>query len=102
VLESVYLPDFKLGVDTVTGKNVYLEMKQWFPGTECLKYMAVVDSNPGLILLVLAEKITDRELARLNGHHSGRLFAFRGVAVLPTEWFRRIRWQQPKEISHGD
>lgn len=92
-LEAEYLPDFKLGVDPVTGFNVYLELKEFFTSDMVSKYRAVVESNNRMILLVIAKTIYQRDLNRLNAPCGGeikRLFGYRGWSACPPDWLCRV------------
>jgi hypothetical protein len=82
-----YLPDWRLGVDSVTGLSVYIEGKERFTGEMEAKYTAIVDSNDRMMLLVLTPNILSRVRDRLDSHP--RIEVILSVDEIPTHWLER-------------
>ena len=82
-----YLPDWRLGIDSVTGLSVYIEGKERFTGDMEAKYQAVVDSNDRLMLLILTPNILSSVKARLDSHP--RIEVILSVDEIPTHWLER-------------
>lgn len=86
-VESFYLPDWRLGVDSETGLPVYVEGKEVFTTDMCYKYEAICDCNPGMFLLILTPRILYRDLRRMNAHP--RIEVVVSHNEIPTYWFER-------------
>ena len=75
----VYLPDFYLGV--YRGLRCYAELKEWFAPDMVGKYLGVVDSNPGMYLVVVTPKISTVSVGRLA---HPRIYVHVDLDTLPT------------------
>jgi hypothetical protein len=82
----VYLPDWRLGVDPDTGLAVYLEAKEIFTLDMESKYVAVVDSNPRMFLVIITPNILTRVLDRLNAHP--RIEVVVSHYEIPEKWLK--------------
>lgn len=63
-----YLPDFFWGNHPTSNLRVYVEAKEWFPHPEVAKYLAIVDSNPGMYLVVICPQLLELTRHRLDTH----------------------------------
>jgi hypothetical protein len=86
-MDSFYLPDWRLGTDSVTGLSVYIEGKERFTGEMEAKYQAIVDSNDRMMLLILTPNILSRVRERLDSHP--RIEVILSVDEIPTHWLER-------------
>lgn len=88
IVRQVYKPDFRLGIDRDTGYPVYLEAKEYFSTDMVVKYLSIVDSNSGIILLIMTPNISERDRLRLCGHP--RIDVCVTKDVLPVRWLERV------------
>lgn len=82
-----YLPDWRLGIDSVTGLSVYVEGKERFVASMEAKYTAIVDSNDRMFLIILTPNILSAVRARLDSHP--RIEVILSVDEIPTHWLER-------------
>jgi hypothetical protein len=90
--DFVYLPDWRLGRDKVTGLFVYIEGKELFDTDMCAKYEAIVNCNPALLLLILTPNIYVKDRDRLNAHPRIEVIVSR--YIIPEEWLERTNGEE--------
>jgi hypothetical protein len=88
-MNFVYKPDFRLGIDSVTGLAVYLEAKEYFSSDMVPKYLSIVNCNPGLFLLILTPNISEKDRLKLKSHP--RIDVLLERAGIPVEWLARLK-----------
>lgn len=86
-VDHYYLPDWRLGVDSITNLSVYVEGKERFEHEMELKYTSIVDSNPRMMLLILTPNILTRVKDRLNAHP--RIEVILSIDEIPHHWLER-------------
>ena len=85
--DHVYHPDWRLGVDSVTGLSVYVEGKELFDKDMESKYTAIVDCNTRMMLLIITPTILQVVMDRLNAHP--RIEVVLSVDTIPHHWLER-------------
>ena len=85
--DHVYHPDWRLGVDSVTGLSVYVEGKELFDKDMESKYTAIVDCNTRMMLLIITPNILRVVMDRLNAHP--RIEVVLSVDTIPHHWLER-------------
>jgi hypothetical protein len=89
-MDFIYRPDFRLGVDKVTGKPVYLEAKEYFDSEMVAKYASIAICTPGIILLILTPNIKERDRIKLCDISNIDVIVTK--SVVPQRWVERLGW----------
>lgn len=85
VIETTYIPDFRVGTCRSTGLPVYLELKEFLPYEDLSKYRSIVNQYKGVFhLWFVVRNMQKRTLSSLSTF--AERIHWSSSCILPPSW----------------